>query len=259
MMQNVHLAVDIVDGMLHVTINRPEKRNALRSDVLREIRQTMEHYAADETLVAAVMTGAGDKCFAAGGDLQEFDSLRSEADVGRMALEGRAALDAIRDFPVPVTAALNGDAIGGGAELAVACDMRVFGHHARIAFVQGLLSISPAWGGGIDLIRIVGGANALRLLSRSDFVAAGEALELGIAQAVASSDETIDDAMEAFLKPIRNKKPQVMRAFKALAIEARKAGEGQRMRDLEQRLLVGTWCHPDHWEAHDKVLARISR
>jgi enoyl-CoA hydratase len=254
----VYLVVDVVDGLLHITINRPEKLNALSSDVLKELHQAMDAYASDEALIAAVITGAGEKCFAAGGDLKELDRLRSESDAARVSARGYAALEAIRDFPVPVIAALNGDAIGGGAELAVSCDMRVFASHARIAFVQGLMSISPAWGGGSDLIRIIGGATALRLLARSEFVGAQEALSLGLAQAVAAPDETVEEAMNTFLEPIRAKRPQVMRAFKALAVQARKGGDPSKMRELEGQLHFGTWCHPDHWEAHDRVLAKIS-
>lgn len=257
-MQHEYLDVSRQDGVLRVLINRPEKRNALSQAVLNELGATFTHHAADQTLVAAVVTGAGERCFAAGGDLREFDALREKAQVAGMARASAVALDAIRDFPVPVVAALNGDALGGGAELAVACDMRIFATHARIAFVQGTLCISPAWGGGADLVRIVGGSRALKLLARGDLLSAAEAQAYGLADGIAAPGETLEACMTAFMGPLVERKPQVMRAFKSLVVATRKSGDWARIRDLEQELLVATWLHPDHWAAADRVLARIA-
>jgi len=252
-----YLQVSCEDGLLRVLINRPEKRNALSQAVLNEIREVFNAHAADQTLIAATITGAGERCFAAGGDLKEFDGLRERAAVERMTLDSSAALDAIRHFPVPVIGFLNGDAIGGGAELAVACDMRVFATHSKMAFVQGTLGISPAWGGGADLIRIVGGAQALRLLSRADFLDPAAAERLGLADAIAPADRPFADWCEEFLKPIRQRKPQVMRAFKAMVMTAR-TGDVQAQRAQETAALVETWMHQDHWDAAAAVLARIA-
>lgn len=257
-MQAQYLNLHTAGGILYCLINRPDKRNALSQDVLEELRQAFTDYRDDETLIAAVVTGAGEKCFAAGGDLKEFDGLRSRAAIERMTQASSAALDALRDFPVPVIGALNGDAIGGGAELAAACDMRLFAHHARIAFVQGTLCISPAWGGGSDLIRIVGGAQALRLLSRADFIDATAAETLGLAQGVAAPGQSLSLLLAEFLEPIKSRKPQVMRAFKSLVIAHRKTSDWHKIRELEAALLVSTWNHQDHWDAAEKILARIA-
>ncbi|MBI4696508.1 MAG: enoyl-CoA hydratase/isomerase family protein [Gammaproteobacteria bacterium] len=257
-MQHEYLNVTAQNAILRVLINRPEKRNALSQAVLDEIGATFRHHAADDTLVAAVITGAGERCFAAGGDLREFDALREKTQVERMAGRSADALDAIRDFPVPVVAALNGDALGGGAELAVACDLRVFATHARIAFVQGTLCISPAWGGGADLVRIVGGSRALKLLARGDLLTAAQAEAIGLADWVAAPGETLEACLAGFMGPIAERKPQVMRAFKSLVAATRKGGDRARIRNLEQELLATTWLHPDHWAAAEKVLARIA-
>lgn len=253
-----YLAVETRDGVLEVTVDRPEKRNALSQAVLGELRACFTAHATDDTLIAALLRGAGERCFAAGGDLREFDALRSRDDARTIAIESSAALDAIRHFPVPVVAALNGDALGGGAELAVACDLRIAAAHARIAFVQGTLNISPAWGGGTDLCRLVGAATALRLLCRADLVAVEEARALGLVQACAGADEDFDSFVAAFMEPIRARRPQVMRAFKALARAQREGAGSATIRTLEVEQLVATWCHADHWAAHDRVLARIS-
>lgn len=251
------LVISRSDNILHVLIDRPEKRNALSQQVLAEIGAVFLAHAGDETLIAATLTGAGERCFAAGGDLKEFDGLRSREATADMARAASAALDTIRDFPVPVVALLNGDAIGGGAELAAACDMRVFAAHARIAFVQGSMCISPAWGGGADLVRLVGGGRALRLLARAEFVDARAAYELGLADAVEPSGHAFPEFVAEFLAAIKPRKPQVMRAFKSLVCAMRKGGDWHRIRDLETALLLETWSHPDHWAAAEAVLARI--
>lgn len=253
------LTARISRGILEVTINRAAKRNALSQAVLAEIRSYFSSHASDDNLIAAVLRGAGEQCFAAGGDLHEFDRMRTPADARAIGLASSAALDALRNFPVPVIAALNGDAIGGGAELALACDLRIAAVHARIAFVQGTLNISPAWGGGTDLCRLVGTAQALRLLCRADFIDVTEAISLGMVQARAAADQSFDDFVDQFLEPIRARRPQVMRAFKALARAQREGASPAVLRDLELEHLDSTWCHEDHWRAHDAVLARISR
>lgn len=248
----------VVDGILAVTINRPDKRNALSQAVLGELRACFDAHRDDPTLIAATVTGAGERCFAAGGDLQEFDTLRTRAPTIAMAAHSLAALDAIRGFPVPVIALLNGDAIGGGAELAIACDMRVFAAHSRIAFVQCSLGITPAWGGGADLLRIAGAARALRLLMRAEFLGADEAFRFGLADAVAPAGQPFAAFVTDFLAPIATRAPHVMRACKRLVLAARRSPEAAAAREIEREALVETWLDPAHWQAHDAVLARIS-
>lgn len=252
------LQVSFRDGVLEVLIDRPAQRNALSQAVLGALKECFDAYSTEATLVMATLRGAGERCFAAGGDLKEFDSLRDRAGTVAMGQHSRAALDAIRHFPVPVVALLNGDAIGGGAELAVACDLRVLAAHSRVAFVQGSMGISPAWGGGADLIRLAGPARALRLLARAEFVDAELAFELGLADAVCPEGTGFDGFVADFLRPMRTRKPQVMRAFKAIARAGREGPEFAAARELEAAQLVETWLHPDHWEAHDATLARIS-
>ena len=112
------VATDFEDGVLHVTLLRPEKRNALSNALIAAIGATFTTWSERDDVSVAVLTGAGDKAFASGGDLKELESLREEADAVAFAARTRAALDTIRRFPVPVVAVLNGDAFGGGAELA---------------------------------------------------------------------------------------------------------------------------------------------
>ena len=253
-MTDPNLIVEAAGGRLAVTIDRADKRNALSRAVLAALRETFERHAKDESLCVATLTGAGDKSFAAGGDLRDLATVRTVEEAEIMADQAKAALDAIRRFPVPVVAALNGDALGGGAELAASCDFRVAASHARIGFIQGRLNIATAWGGGIDLARIVGPTAALRLLARSELLSGDEALALGLVDVAAGDGQSLDDCLEAFLAPIMGQAPQVLRAFKALNLGARRGLPRDELMQLETRLFADTWVHQDHWDAADKLL-----
>ncbi|MDP6390011.1 MAG: enoyl-CoA hydratase/isomerase family protein [Alphaproteobacteria bacterium] len=253
-MTDRHLIVEAADGRLAVTIDRADKRNALSRAVLAELQEIFERHAADDSICVATLTGAGDKSFAAGGDLRDLATVRTVKEAEIMADQAKAALDAIRSFPVPVVAALNGDALGGGAELAASCDFRVTASHARIGFIQGRLNIATAWGGGIDLARIVGPTAALRLLARSELLSGDEALALGLVDVAAGDGQSLDDCLEAFLAPIMGQAPQVLRAFKALNLGARRGLPRDELMQLETRLFADTWVHQDHWDAADKLL-----
>jgi len=248
------LLTEVRDGVLRVTINRPQKHNALSRAVLDELRETFTTASDDTRLLAAVLRGAGDKSFAAGGDLRDLSSVRTRQQTTRMAAQARAALEAVRCFPLPVVAALNGDALGGGAELAVACDFRVLAAHARIGFIHGRLNIATAWGGGVDLLKLVGTAAGLRLLSRAEHLDAERARALGLADAVAQAGEDFDDVLHRFLEPLLRQTPQVLRAFKALALQTRRARPHEELLALEASLFTDTWRHEDHWAAADKIL-----
>jgi enoyl-CoA hydratase len=248
--------VTSADGVLRVTIDRAEKRNALSRALLDDLRQLFETHAVDGALRVAVLTAAGTQSFAAGGDLRDLAAIRTLEDAIAMAAQARAALDAIRRFPVPVVAALNGVALGGGAELAVACDLRIAAAHAGIGFVQGQLNISTAWGGGIDLMRLLGPARALAVLGRGEVLDAAQAHALGLIDAIAASDEPFDRFVARFLAPLARQAPQVMRAFKAQALAERLGRPRPEREEIETRLFGLTWVHDDHWAAADRLLAR---
>ncbi|MEE8396837.1 MAG: enoyl-CoA hydratase/isomerase family protein [bacterium] len=253
-MSSPNLLVQKNDGLLRVTLNRPEKRNALSRDLLGQLRETFEGHRGDDALKAAVLTGAGDKSFAAGGDLRDLDGIRSHGAAVEMAEQAKEALDSIRSFPVPVVAALNGNALGGGAELAMACDFRVAAAHARIGFVQGRLNITSAWGGGVDLMRRIGPDRALALLCRGDLLDGAQARGEGLLDAACEAGESLESALEAFLAPFLRMAPQVLRGFKALALGARAGLSRAELDKLETELFAPTWVHEDHWAAAEKIL-----
>jgi enoyl-CoA hydratase len=243
-------------GVLRVTINRPEKRNALSADVLHALAQAFASNADDAQLKVAVLRGAGEQCFAAGGDLRELASITTLEGAADMARDAKASLEAIRQFPLPVVAALNGDAMGGGAELAVACDFRIAAAYARIGFVQGRLNIATAWGGGIDLMRLVGTSRGLSLMCRGDMLTGADAAALGLVDAVARDGQSLDDLLSDFVAPILKQAPQVLRAFKAVAKAVRTGLSRTELNEIETRMFAQTWVHEDHWAAAEKITSK---
>jgi len=243
------------DGdVVRVTIDRPEKRNALSRAVLAEIRRVFAGLAADETIKAAILTGAGEKSFAAGGDLKELEAVRAHDEAVAFSTDAKAALQAVRDFPAPVIARVNGDALGGGAELALACDLRVMAGHARMGFLQGRLGLTTGWGGGYDLAHRVGSATALRLLARGEILSAAQAAALSLADAVGAD---LDTALDGLLAPMLAQSAHVLRGFKAIT---RGAESSARLETdaVETQAFAEAWVHDDHWRAAAEALKKKS-
>ena len=244
-------------GAVWLMVDRAQKHNALARPVLAELAAAMRSAGEREDVRYIVITGAGDRYFAAGGDLRDLANVRDEAAVLAMMDEAGDALDAIRACPVPVIAFLNGDAIGGGAELALACDMRLQSAHARIGFIQAKLAITSAWGGGPDLFQLIGSAHAMRMMSRCELVGAEQAVAWGLADAVIADGAHGED-LASFIKPLQACAPQVLRGIKAQAIVARQGLGWQAHRAVEKKHLVQTWLHDDHWTASEKLLSKGS-
>jgi len=247
------LLVSRKDDVLTLTINRPEKRNALRMDLLDELGASLTSYADDQSLKCAIITAAEDRCFASGGDLKELDAIRSPDDAAAMSKRGRQALDRVRQFPLPVIAGLNGLAFGGGAELAMACDLRVAVPHAEIGFLQAQLNVTTAWGGGIDLINAVGRQKALDLLLSSKRLTAEEAFHLGLIDRVCAPAQDLDDCLRDFLSPYQRRSSQVLRGFKALTVAYRRMVH-EKLTAVEQEHFIASWTHPDHWAAVEQAM-----
>ncbi len=247
------------DGrVLRVLLNRPERHNALSRPVLARLHAVFREHAGNDELACAVIAGAGDRYFAAGGDLHDLASVRTPEDTGRMADEARDALDAVREFPVPVVALVNGDAIGGGAELALACDLRVLREGASLGFVQGRLGITSGWGGGTDLCAVVGPARALRMTARGELVPAATALAWGLADAVVPADAA-EAGLQDFLAPMLAQSRAVLCGFKAQARAARRGEAYDAQRALERASFVRTWTSDEHWAAVERLLKRPRR
>jgi enoyl-CoA hydratase len=248
------LLVETSADVLRVTINRPEKRNALSLALLDELGATFRAHA-DGDYKCAVLTGAGEKAFAAGGDLKELDAVRTDEQTRAMSKRGHDALDGIRYFPVPVIGALNGLALGGGAELAMACDIRIGAANAELGLIQSQLNVTTAWGGGIDLINAVGNSAALALLCTGRRLKADEALRLCLFEAVAEEGADFNAFIDDYLQGLTGKGSNVLRAYKATAAARRKRLQ-EELTGTARDGFVTAWTHDDHWDAAAKALKK---
>jgi enoyl-CoA hydratase len=176
------------DGRVAVlTVNRPDKLNALNDQVRDEMLAALAAIETDDAVGAVVITGAGEKSFIAGADISEFAG-RSPFDQ-RHAMRSPRIFDVMSSFPKPVLAMINGFCLGGGCELALSCDLRVASDKARFGQPEIKLGLIPGGGGTQRLPRLVGVGHALRMILTGDMVAADEALRIGLVEMVVPHDE----------------------------------------------------------------------
>ncbi len=233
--------LEIVDGLAVITIDRPHARNAISLETMDQFDKALD---GAEGAAALVVTGAGDRAFVSGGDLKELSTLRTEHDAGAMAWRMRSICDRIAGFDGPTVAALNGHALGGGAEVAVATDIRLAADDIKIGFNQVALEIMPAWGGAERLVGLVGFSKALLLAGTGMLVTAQEALSSGLVDHVIARD-----SFDAEWRRI------------AMALAQRPAGEIKRvMQGVSTTEAVAAfarlWVADEHWAAADKVIKR---
>lgn len=235
-------------GLLRLTLNRPRQHNALSFALLDRLRECLERHAGNDDIKCVVITGAGEKSFCAGGDLHELDGMRSPEQAREISRTGRGALDAVRFFPVPVAAALNGAALGGGAELALACDVCLAARHARLGFVQGRLNLMTAWGGAADVLARCGSARGLNLLLKAERLDALRAHEAGLIDEVCEEGQTLGQLVDAWAQSMAARSRAVLAGQKAVASAARRNWH-EKLAETEERHMARAWVHPDHWEA----------
>lgn len=196
------------NGIATVTINRPDKLNALNDDVLNELAEVFKHIQVDEGIKAVIVTGAGDKAFVAGADIKELRDLDKRS--GRMASQkGQQIFQLIEDSRKPVIAAVNGYALGGGAELAMACHLRMASQNAAFGLPEVGLGIIPGYGGTQRLTRLVGRARALEMILTGKQVKADEAKQLGLVNDVVDGDPA--EAATALIGKILKNGPLAIR------------------------------------------------
>jgi enoyl-CoA hydratase len=205
-MQFETLRTELENGILTVTINRPKALNALNKQVFTDLDTLFSEYAPSIThLVGVILTGAGEKSFVAGADITEFSALDG-AGGSRLAKRGQDIFDKIENFERPVIAAVNGFALGGGCELAMACHLRIAGEKARFGQPEVNLGLTPGYAGTQRLVRYIGKAKALELLLTADMIKAPMALDLGLVNYVVPIGEEVEKAKE-LLQKIGTKAP----------------------------------------------------
>lgn len=187
-------------GIAYLTVNRPAVRNALNSATIGELKTAFEQAKSDDEVRVVILTGSGDKAFVAGADINELATLTPVAGK-EYALKGQAVFDSIEQLGKPVIAAVNGYALGGGCELAMACTFRIASENAVFGQPEVKLGIIPGYGGTQRLPRLVGRGQAGQILVTGDLVSAAEALRIGLVNQVVPQSELLSTA-EAIAKKI---------------------------------------------------------
>jgi enoyl-CoA hydratase/carnithine racemase len=232
------LLVDVADGVAVVTINRPEVRNAVSRQVQRDLRDALAQLRVDDTVGAVVITGAGDRAFVAGADIAQLKDYTLHTG---LAAEMQRLFDEVEAFEKPTIAAVNGYALGGGCELAMACDIRIAAETARFGLPETNLSVLPGAGGTQRLARLVGTGRAIEMVLTGRLVAADEALRSGLVTDVAPGERLLNRARETAAQ-ILAKGPLAIRLAKLVIRTGMDADQrtGLVVEQLAQTLLYTT-------------------
>jgi enoyl-CoA hydratase/carnithine racemase len=191
------------NGIGYVTINRPEKLNALNQKVMAELRICFENIQQDKEVRAVILSGAGEKSFVAGADVSEL-AVQDPVQGQQTSAQGQRTLDCIEDLGKPVIAAVNGYALGGGCELAMACTLRIASENARFGQPEVKLGIIPGYAGTQRLPRLVGKGRAMELILTGEPISAQEACRIGLVNQVVASKDLIAAAETVARKIMTN-------------------------------------------------------
>ncbi|SMO77259.1 enoyl-CoA hydratase/isomerase family protein [Fodinibius sediminis] len=202
------------NGIATITINRPAKLNALNAEVLEELEEAVKAIRKDQQIMAAILTGTGDKAFVAGADIRELRDLDGSAGQAT-SRKGQQVMQLVEDSRKPVVAAVNGYALGGGAELAMACHLRVAGDNAVFGLPEVGLGLIPGYGGTQRLPLIVGRARALEMILSAKQLKAAEALEMGLVNRIAE-DNPVEAARSLLMTILENGPLAIRHAIEAV-------------------------------------------
>jgi enoyl-CoA hydratase len=232
------LLLDNRDGIVTLAINRPDKLNALNGEAKKELRGAIESLGNDSAVSVVIITGVGDKAFVAGTDIEELTVLERES--GRaFAAGGQELFDRIEQLSKPVIAAVNGYALGGGNELALACHLRVASDRAKFGQPEVNLGAIPGYGGTQRLARLVGRGKALELILTGELIDAAEALRIGLVNRVVPHAE-LHAAVTAMAKTIAGKGPDAVRLSIQAVNAAAEFGQAEGLR--KEAELFGSCC-----------------
>jgi len=189
-MEYKHILTETENGIMQITINRPYAMNALNNEMMLELDFVFTRISSQKDLIGVIITGAGEKSFVAGADISEFVGL-SEKEGKTLSEFGQNVFFKIENMPIPVIAVINGFALGGGCELAMACHMRIAEEHARFGQPEVNLGLIPGYGGTQRLLQYIGKGKAIEMLLTGDAIQAEEAKLLGLANHVSPKGEGI--------------------------------------------------------------------
>jgi enoyl-CoA hydratase len=237
------LTVELTNKIYIITINRPDKLNALNKTVIRELGEAVEEVHENPLIYAAIITGSGSRAFAAGADIRGFAGLSKEEGVS-LAKQGLDVFFRIENAPKPIVAAVNGFALGGGCELAMACHFRICSDTAQFGQPEINLGLIPGYGGTQRLTRYIGKGAALEAILTGNPINAGMALQYGLVNHVTAPDELMNKTKAILLQIISKAPLAISKSIAAVnaadgngdgyAIETRLFGECFATEDMKE-------------------------
>ena len=236
------------EGALSILkFNRKDVRNAINEEIMQGLTDVLDNLEASDELRAVILTGAGEEAFCSGGDLKWLQSFESRDEGMGMSMRMQGILGRLSALPVPVIAVLNGYALGGGTEIAMACDMRVIEKHAYMSFKQARVGLMTGWGGGGRLVRAIGYGRAMELLTTCKELHPEDAMEMGLACAVVPRGDGLSVA-KAMVDDISKSAPGAIRSLKELLLFGLENTLDETT-VLESSLFADLWVSEDHDEA----------
>lgn len=213
-----YFLLEIKNKIAYITVNRPDKLNALNKFVLGELAEILDTIKTDEDVRGVILTGAGDKAFVAGADIQEFQTFSAD-DAWQLSRSGQEeVMDELYTFPKPVIAAINGFALGGGLELAMACHIRVASEGAKMGLPEVSLGIIPGYGGTQRLPQLVGRGKALEMIMTGEMIDAKDALQWGLVNYAVPVDELVSTCEKLLEKMFQRSQLAIAAAIRAVNI-----------------------------------------
>lgn len=248
-----NIKIQLLDQTAVLEIDRPKFLNALSRETLEEIEHAFQHDLLENPAIRGVIiTGAGEKAFVAGADIKEFENYSTEEGMA-LAKWGHGVMNRIYQFPKPVIAAINGYALGGGLELALACHIRIASDNARVGLPEVSLGLIPGYGGTQRLTDLVGRGKALEMIMSGEMIDAKDAHNWGLVNHVVSLDELISKSTELLKKMYSKSSNAISSAIKAVNAGLDKQKDGY---ESEIAAFGDSFGTPDFREGVDSFLAK---
>ncbi|AEV33359.1 enoyl-CoA hydratase/carnithine racemase [Owenweeksia hongkongensis DSM 17368] len=223
-----------------ITINRPKQMNALNKQTIEELHDALTKLNADENVRAVIITGSGEKAFVAGADIKEFANFNISEGTELAARGHELLFDFVENFNKPVIAAVNGFALGGGLELAMACHIRVASYNAKLGLPETGLGLIPGYGGTQRLARLIGHGRAIEMITTAQMIDAERAHEMGLVNHLYTADELMTEAVNLVKKMLKNSPNALKSAIRSVNAGYRTGIDGYKVEIEEFGKCFGT-------------------
>lgn len=252
------IKTEVINAVGVLTLARPGVHNAINRNMMKQIEEVLTVWKDDQRVKLVVVTGAGESTFCSGGDIEEFHGLDGEATAD-MLHHMKEVLFLLQTFPKPTVAALNGTAVGGGCEIATACDLRVAHPQLKVGFIQIKIGITTGWGGATRLFKILSRSKALKLLLTGEKIHAQEAYDMGFIDHMLPAEGFMNHVMAWCSNITRHSLPTLV-SYKHTALDQDDFSLSLRDKlNLEVNRSAEIWGSPEHQQAVSAFLSRSKK